>query len=418
MVFSITTAKANFLAAGTPAEIQYSSIFMAKSNPHSPFLSGILFLLIVIFYLNFTARIILSPLLPVVEKDLGLGHGDAGSLFFYIALGYGLGLLFSGFIAARLIHRYTITLSSVMIGISLIFVSLSTSLTGIHFSLLLLGGFAGFYLPSGIATLTEMIPREHWGKAMAVHELGPNLGFITAPLLCEALLRFFSWREALGAFGVFTVLMAGVFWGYGRGGTEKGKQPSFPLMKEVFTNPSFLVMTVLFMVSIGSSLGLYTIMPLYLVSEMGLDRGFANTIIGFSRAFGIVAMYFAGLLSDRVGHKHTVTLFIITTGFLTLCLGFIRGPIATPVFLFLQGASAACLFPIGFTLIAFLFPDSLRSVAVSLVIFGGFILGGGFVPSFVGHWAEVYSFSSAFTLIGLLFLALLPLFLRLKIQSS
>jgi NNP family nitrate/nitrite transporter-like MFS transporter len=391
---------------------------MTINKNHSPFLSWLLFLLVVIFYLNFTSRVILSPLLPVVEKDLGLGHGDAGSLFFYIAIGYGLGLLFSGFVAARLIHRHTITLSAVMIGFSLIFVSLSKSLLGIHVSLMLVGAFAGFYLPSGIATLTEIIPREHWGKAMAIHELGPNLGFITAPFLCEALLNFFSWRGTLAVLGVWMVLMAGLFWGVGQGGKERGKHPSFPLMKEVVTNPSFLVMTALFVVSIGSSLGLYTIMPLYLVSEMGLDRGFANTIIGFSRAFGIVAIYFAGLLSGRVGLKHTVTFFIITTGCLTLCLGFIRGPMATPVFLFLQGASAACLFPIGFTLIAFLFPDALRSVAVSLVIFGGFILGGGFVPAFVGHWAEIYSFSSAFTLIGILFLALLPLFLRLKIQSA
>jgi NNP family nitrate/nitrite transporter-like MFS transporter len=391
---------------------------MAKSTNHSPLFSPILFLLVAIFYLNFTARIILSPLLPLVEKDLSLGHGDAGSLFFYTASGYGLGLLLSGFVAARMIHRYTITLSAVMIGISLIFVSLSSSLTGIHCSLMLLGGFAGFYLPAGIATLTEMIPREHWGKAMAVHELGPNLGFITAPLLCELLLRFFSWRGTLAACGLWSVLMAALFWRYGRGGTGRGKQPSFLLMKEVITNPSFLVIAVLFLVSIGSSLGLYTIMPLYLVSEIGLDRGFANTIIGFSRAFGIVALYFAGLLSDRVGHKHSMTLFILTTGILTLCLGYIRGPIATPVFLFLQGASAACLFPIGFTLVAFLFPDALRSVAVSMVVFCGFVLGGGVVPSFIGHWAEIYSFSSAFSLIGLLFLALLPFLLRLKIDHS
>src|SRR5512136_2011841 len=97
---------------------------MMISKNRSPFLSWLLFLLVVIFYLNFTSRVILSPLLPVVEKDLGIGDGDAGTLFFYIALGYRLGLLFSGFIAAGLIHRYSITLSAVMIGFSLIFVSL------------------------------------------------------------------------------------------------------------------------------------------------------------------------------------------------------------------------------------------------------------------------------------------------------
>src|SRR5512144_1969497 len=97
---------------------------MPEKN-RSPFLSLLLLLLIVIFYLNFTSRVILSPLLPVLEKDLGLGHGEAGSLFFYIAMGYGLGLLGSGFVASRLIHRLSITFSAFMIGVALVLVSLS-----------------------------------------------------------------------------------------------------------------------------------------------------------------------------------------------------------------------------------------------------------------------------------------------------
>jgi len=52
-----------------------------------------LVLLVGIFYLNFISRIALAPLLPVVEVDLGFGHGEAGSLFFYVASGYAAGLL-------------------------------------------------------------------------------------------------------------------------------------------------------------------------------------------------------------------------------------------------------------------------------------------------------------------------------------
>jgi hypothetical protein len=48
----------------------------------SSFLSLSLILLVGIFYLNFISRIALAPFLPIVEIDLGLGHGEAGSLFF------------------------------------------------------------------------------------------------------------------------------------------------------------------------------------------------------------------------------------------------------------------------------------------------------------------------------------------------
>lgn len=108
------------------------------------------FFLVGIFYLNFTSRVVLSPLLPVLERDLGLGHGQAGSLFLLAQLGYCGGLLGSGFVSWRWNHRWTITLSTLGVGLALLAVSQATSVTGIRAWLVLLGVFAGLYLPSGI----------------------------------------------------------------------------------------------------------------------------------------------------------------------------------------------------------------------------------------------------------------------------
>ena len=94
----------------------------------SSFLSLSLLLLVGIFYLNFISRIALAPLLPIVEIDLGLGHGEAGSLFFYVAFGYATGLLTSGYITARIIHRRMITLSAGMLGLAMLALSLSPSI--------------------------------------------------------------------------------------------------------------------------------------------------------------------------------------------------------------------------------------------------------------------------------------------------
>jgi NNP family nitrate/nitrite transporter-like MFS transporter len=56
-------------------------------QPFRACLSGLL-LLSGIFYANFTARLLLAPLLPTVEADLGLDHAEAGSLFLYLSIGY------------------------------------------------------------------------------------------------------------------------------------------------------------------------------------------------------------------------------------------------------------------------------------------------------------------------------------------
>jgi NNP family nitrate/nitrite transporter-like MFS transporter len=378
----------------------------------SPFPLMPLLILVGIFYLNFVSRVILAPLLPVIEGDLGLGHGEAGSLFFFIAAGYGVGLLGSGFISSRLIHRHTITLSTLGVGGAILVVSRSASVNGMHAGLVLVGIFAGFYLPSGIATLTSLVNKEDWGKALAIHELAPNLGFITAPLLSEALLKFFSWRESLAMLGSLSILMGVLFLFFGQGGKDRGEPPRFQSIHTILRSPSFWIMTTLFTVSIGSSIGVYTMMPLFLVSERGMDRGWANTLIGLSRTFGIFVLFFSGLIIDRVGPKQAMTIFLTATGVFTLLLGLIHGSVTTPALVFFQAAATACLFPVGFTIISLVFPPHLRSGAVSLVMFVGFLLGGGAIPSGIGHWAEAFSFSSGFSLLGFFFLVMLILFLR------
>ncbi|HYB22030.1 MAG TPA: MFS transporter, partial [Thermodesulfobacteriota bacterium] len=211
-----------------------------------------IFLLTSIFYLNFTSRLMLAPLLPVVEKDLRMGHGEAGSLFLYIACGYSLGLVGSGFVSSRLTHRMTIILTIIMVGISLLAISSSSSLNLMRAGLVLVGLFAGFYIPSGIATLTSLARQEHWGRALAIHELGPNLGFITVPLLAEGLLKFLSWRQALALIGVACILMGLFFLFFGKGGTHKGEPPRLQMMRKIVKSPYYWVMISLFTVSIGS----------------------------------------------------------------------------------------------------------------------------------------------------------------------
>jgi NNP family nitrate/nitrite transporter-like MFS transporter len=354
----------------------------------------------------------MAPLLPIVEAELGFGHGQAGSLFFFVAFGYGVGLLGSGFISYLLTHRFTVTLAGTMGGISLVMISYSNSIGAIHAGLVLIGIFAGLYLPSGIASLTELIKKEHWGKAMAIHELAPNAAFITAPLLAEFLLQFLSWRGVLSVLGVWAILMPALFLLFGRGSRKRGEAPRLRLIREVSGNPHCWVMGLFFIIAIGSSMGVYAVMPLFLVSEMGMGRPWANTLIGLSRSFGAVVLFVSGIMIDRIGPTRALTTFMITTGLFTLLIGIIPGSTPVSVLVFFQAAFVTCLFPTGFTIVSLIFPERLRGTAVSLVILIGFLIGGGLVPSGLGHWAEVFSFSSGFAFLGIFTLVLLPFFRR------
>lgn len=371
-------------------------------------LSPLLFL-VVIFYLNFTSRVVLGPLLPVLEKELGLGHGQAGSLFLVIQLGYCLGLLGSGFMASRLNYRRTILASTIAVGLILLATSQSASAAGLRVGLILLGIAAGLYLPSGIALVTGETGQAQWGKALAIHELAPNLGFVTAPLVAEGLLRLVSWRGVLAVLGLLAILAGVCFRVFGRGGDRRPDPPRLRTMTHLAGEGSFWVMALLFAISVGTGLGLYAMTPLFLVTEIGMDRGTANSVAGLSRALGIVTIFFSGVLGDRIGHRRALALFTTTTGLLTVLLGLLQGPTVTPVLVFLQSASVALFFPVAFSLISLIFSPRLRGMAVSMITVTGSLVGAGVIPSALGHWAEAFSFSSGFVLLGVVTLGMLPL---------
>ena len=161
----------------------------------------VLLFLALIFFINFTSRIIFSPLMPTIEADLSLTHSDAGLLFLLISFGYFIGMLGSGFLSAAVTHKKTISLSAAAVGLTLLPISFSSNKWILLIGLFVLGLSAGFYLPSGLATLTSIINPRQWGKAIAVHEMAPNLGFVAAPLLAEIFMFWFSWRIILMVLG-------------------------------------------------------------------------------------------------------------------------------------------------------------------------------------------------------------------------
>lgn len=371
--------------------------------------AALLSFLVVLFFLNIVSRLMVGPLLPVIESEFDLGHGAAGSLYFLLSAGSCIGLCLSGYVAWQFSHRATIAASGLTLGAALLAISGTPSLLWIRVELLFLGAGAGLYLPSGVALLTERTPATVWGRVMAIHELGPNLGYVGAPLLAELLLRFFPWRGALGAIGLPAILLSALFLLSGLGGSGRAHRPSVGAIARVAGDRTFWGAAGLFAVSIGVGLGLYTMLPLFLVSETGMDRVSANTLTGLSRVTGLFSVFIAGALADRIGQRRTVLLSLAGSGTSTLLLGTLGGPWTTPPLVFLQAACAASFYPPGFSLLSTVFPPSLRNVAVSMVLVLATLVGAGGVPPLVGVLADHVSFSFAFGVAGATTLASLAL---------
>ena len=378
---------------------------------------GPILLLSQIFLLNFLGRVILAPLLPTIERDLAVGHGEAGSLFLLISLGYFISLLGSGFVASWLMHYRTIILSASAIGLALVAISFSDSQPGVLLGLFLLGLSAGLYLPSGISTLTSLVEPNQWGKAIAIHELAPNLGFVLAPLISAALLRWFSWRGILAVMGVASIAAGVAFARFGKGGRFPGAAPSAASFQNILTKPAFWVMTTLFSLGITGSLGVYAMLPLYLVAERGLDQYSANILVAISRVSGLGMAFLAGWATDRFGAKRIMAAVLILTGSMTVLLGVAKGYWIV-IIVFLQPMLAVCFFPAGFAALSRIGPPSSRNVAVSLAIPLAFLIGAGSIPTGIGIIGDFANFALGFALVGGLILAGFFLTLTVKLPEG
>ena len=181
--------------------------------------------------------------------------------------------------------------------------------------------------------------------------------------------------------------------------------------------PSFWVMVALFVVAIGSSMGVYSMMPLFLMSERGMSRESANMLTSLSRVAGFITLFFSGWMTDRVGHRQATVLFVSMTGGLILMIGLISYPPVTPLLIVLQTLAVVCIFPAGFVMLAVIFSPSRRNLALSLIVTIGYLIGAGVFPVGIGYIAEKSSFSWSFAILGLLVLSVIPLLSLIRLEN-
>jgi len=377
--------------------------------------SGTIVFIFLIFFLNMLSRLGLAPLLPGIGRELNLSHAAAGSLFIFVSVGYGSGLLGSTFISARICHQHQIVLSSMAVGTSLLVVSITSSLWSLRCTLYVLGFAGGLYLPSAVATLTSLVDRPHWGKVLSFHQLAPNLAYLCSPLLAEIFLRQHSWRFTLRVYGSLAILAGVLFQLLGKTDRTWGQPPGVSNIGRLLANPAIWIMILLFSLALGVNQGLFSIMPLYLTVERQLDSTQANHLLSVSRVVAFAMPLLAGWIADRYGLKKTLFASVAASAVATFSITAL--PMSwLGVSLALQATASVCFFPLGFTVLSRITTDSTRNMAVALTVPFSHFFGAGMVPALIGYSGDMGSFDWGIGLLGMT--TLFGLFLLRYVQPD
>jgi MFS family permease len=383
-------------------------------EPFSSAIGSILFLTL-LFFLTFVSRFIFAPLMPAISSELGLSHSQAGSIFLSGSFGVFIGSVSSGFVSSRLLHKGTIALSLIGVACALLLCTVLAWLWALSAAVLVLGLMAGLNLPSNVATITALVSRQDWGKALAVQQTAPPLALVVGPLLTVFLLTWFSWRAPMLVVAVVGIATALILIRFGTIGKFPGDEPDLSLARTVLSGRSFWIMIILFALGMGGQVGIYAMMPLYLIAEKGLPEASANTLIGLSQVSALFMTFFAGWVTDKIGEKKAISIFLLAAGIATLLLGLTSG-LWLKIVVFLQPALIVCYFPAGFSALARSVQPNLRSLATAWVTPSALVLGGGLFPLLLGYMGQTMTFASGIVLAGAIIIiagSVLPFFLQL-----
>jgi NNP family nitrate/nitrite transporter-like MFS transporter len=172
-------------------------------------------------------------------------------------------------------------------------------------------------------------------------------------------------------------------------------------------------MVVLFSLAVGGSIGVFSMIPLYLVTIKGFELEAANGLTAAARIPGVLMALISGMFADRLGVRRAVILFSMLTGIFTGLLAWAGGSWIAPVVI-LQSVLSVCFIPAGFAVLSRIVAPRRRSIAVSLCTPIAVLVGAGVIPSFMGFLAEQERFSLGFLLLGaaMAVASLCSLFLR------
>ena len=360
-----------------------------------------LFVFWCLWFLNFFTRTSISPILPLIENSLSISHGEAGGLVTSYSMGYAATLLLAGRFVPVWGYKRTVVVGMAGIGLILIALQWVEHYFAFHLLFLLLGLASGTYIPSILSIITETYDPHQWGRVIGLHDSATSVAIFSAPILIAFGLQFLPWERILLLLGIACLILPLFFWRVSIEPKPKTAHSGSHYLN-LFRRKPIWIMALLCILSSASNMGVYSMLPLYLITERGMEYSFANTLFGISRIGGIAVQVFIGFLADRYGYQRMLMLSLLTTGLSTIFLSMAPTFFLLFIALFLQAALSLAFFPVVLAAIAKVTSPEERSMGTGAIISSGVIFGMGGAPLLLGIVADHFSFQTGILWIGML----------------
>ena len=286
-------------------------------------------LLWVVVMLNYLDRILITSMRDPIVKDFSLTDAQFGLLTSVFLWSYGVLSPFGGYFADKYSRKRAIVFSALIWSAVTLWTGFAHSFPELLVARIFMGISESFYLPAGMALITDYHRDRTRSLATGIHMSGLSIGLALGGMggfIAES----WGWRYGFQAFGTFGVLYS-VFLMVLLKDKKDGENehPStnpessrsdvsvLESLRMLLGVPSFNIFLIFFCIYGMANWLVFGWLPKYLKDQFHLNLGEAGiSATGYIQIGGLVGLILGGILADRWAQKNIrARLYMIIIGF-------------------------------------------------------------------------------------------------------
>ncbi|GAA4467027.1 MFS transporter [Nibrella saemangeumensis] len=389
--------------------------------------NGIVALMALTFGCLFFDRLALNFLIPYVAKDLDLSDTQIGLLAGALSLAWALSSYFSTAWAEANNKKKGVFLVAV---VTFSLCSVGSGLAVSFGTLLLARLIMGFSEGAVIPLAQNFVERES-----SPHRLGLNAGIlqgvgsalfgsILAPVILVQIAENIGWRNAFYIAGVPGLLLGLVAWKFIRKSTAEstvGKNTSSTGFAELLQYNNVRWGIAVACCVFGWWFATLPFIAKYFVDVQGMSPDQMGQTMGLLGVSGLLSSIIVPALSDRIGRKPVMFMFMGLGALYPVSVYFLSGSAFQLPAMFITYFMMGCIAMIAAVIPSEAVPEHLRAKAMGLTMGVGEIVGGVLVPALSGVLSDTIDpsaflwVSASLAALGLLFVTRLHESLKSRI---
>ena len=351
------------------------------------------------WFLIMLGKLIIAPLLPLIESDLGISHARIGIALTGFWAIYAMIQFPSGILSDRVGRRMVMVPGLIIYGLGAALISGSTSFFPFLGSLVIFGIGGGLYVTASMSFLSDTFEKNR-GRALSIQSSAGSAAGIIAPMFSIAIAYALSWRWAFLVLAASCILSSLMLYRTTRPAGMRLSVGYKGWKKAFFTRPVLLA-TAFSSVFAFTWQGVFSFLPVFLVETKSLSTGMSGVLFTLPFLIGTLTLPIAGAASDRFG-RIKVLFFLTAIAAISLYLiTIVQSLPGIIVALLLMGVGLIDLWPIIMAYIIDYIPMDVRGGTLGMHRMV-FILIGSLGPSFLGFMAENGGFNQAFYLLAVM----------------